>query len=170
MRPILRTRLKLAAAFAGFAVVVTELDFALHSIVSFYELEHPHNVGFVILLPRPSLAERLVFYLPAVLLALAGFLGGVALYRAIQGRSRWSWYAAALAPVVALLLVYKPPLSHAQLLHVSDAVLPWAAGSWNSWNSTLALGLQAALYLAAAAYLLATVLAVPRGRRRRQIA
>ena len=162
MRPQLRSRLGLGAAFIGFAIIVTELDFALRSAASLHWWTNSQHPIFNLPAVRP-LSERMVYYLPAILLALASVFGCIALYRSVQRRAHWSWYAASLAPVLALLFIYHPPLTHAQVLHVSEAVLPWAVGMiGGGWNSALSQGLQIALYLAAAALVLAIALAIPR--------
>ena len=172
MRPLLRARLGLGAAFVAFAIIATELDFALHSIVSFHELvSSPSPRSFVLFAPF-NLSEHLVFYLPVALIALATVVGGVSLYRAIQGRSSRSWFATALVPVAAVLVIYRPPVSYVQMLHVRDALLPWAAPMiWScGWNMALSLALQIAMYLAAAAYIVAIVLASPQRTTGRQSA
>ena len=89
-------------------------------------------------------------------------MGGVALYRTIHGRSRWSSYAAVLAPLAALLAVYTPPFTQAWLLLVKDL----NPVSTISWNGSLSLGLPVAAYAAAAAYVLAICLAVSRRQRK----
>jgi hypothetical protein len=161
-----RARLKLGAALVGFLVLVTEFLLALDGVVSFGG-GNPRVTPLPPAFLLPSPGARIVFYLPAILLGLASLLGGVALHRTARGRSRWSWYVAALAPVVAFLALYKPPISHAQLPLVGYANLPWVAISRNSWNMALSLGLQIAVYVAAAAYVLAIVLALPRGQPRK---
>ena len=159
---MLRARVRLGAALAGFALIVTQLDFALHALIPF-ELRGLHSAGGQFVFPVPSLAERLVFCLPAALLALASLLGGVALYRTIHHRSHWSSYAAALAPMAAFLALYTPPVSHAWLLLVKDLHPPW---STIFWNGSLSLGLPVAAYAAAAVYVLAICLAVSQRQRR----
>ncbi len=168
---MLRAKLRLSAALLGFLVVVTELGLALYSEVSFHRLVNPPKNALSTFSAPLSLPERVVFHLPAALLAMASLIGGVALYRAIRGRSRWSWHAAALTPVAALLVICKPSVTDAlSPLHVKDAVLPWAAPwYWSHMgvgDAALSLGLQKALYLAAAAYVVAIVLAIPRRQRR----
>jgi hypothetical protein len=157
-----RARIRLGAALVGFLVAVTELSLALYSEVSFPGTRAQQST-FV---PSSPLPERVVFHLPAALLALASVVGGVALYCAIRGRSRWSWYAAALAPVAALLVIHKPPVTHGLLpLYVKDAVLPWAAPwYWTHMGvggAATSLLLQIAMYLAAVTYVLAIILAIP---------
>ena len=93
-----------------------------------------------------------------------------ALYRAVRGRSRWSWHAAGLAALAAFLLIYRPPMSLGQMAHGINSTLPWVAPAfWSQGgNAALSLGLQVAVYLAAAACVLAIVLALPRRQAERQ--
>lgn len=164
---MLRSRLRLGAALVGFLVVLGELGCAIYSEVSLHGFQAGSDVLFLSL----SFPEQVVRHLPTGLLALASVIGAVVVYRAFRGRSHWSWFAAALAPVAALLVIYRPSVTHALWpLHVNDAVLPWAAPFW--WahpkpgsmvvgNTAEILGLQIAAYLAAAVYILAMVLAMP---------
>lgn len=173
---MLRARLRLGAILVGFLVVLGELGCAIYSEVSLQGFRAQQS-AFVVPPPFP---ERVVAHLPTALLALAGVLGAVVVYRAIRGRSHWSWFAAALAPVASLLVIYRPSVTWALLpLHTRVAVLPWAAPFW--WahpkagsmvvgNTTEILGLQIAAYLAAAAYVLAIVLVLPRRRSSARIA
>ena len=170
---MLRARLRLGAALVGFLIVLTELGFALYCEVSFHRLLDAPRTGIVALSPQPSLYEQIVLHLPNALLALASLIGGVVLYRAIRGRSDWSWNLAVLAPVAAFLVIWKPSVTHVQLVHVDDLIRPWVAPVFwthlGSGNAALSIGLQIVPYLAAASYVLTAVLALPRREPRNPI-
>ena len=163
MRPLLRSRLGLSAALVGFVLIVTEFGFAVYGLIWTYQWMHAPltDLGYV---------SPVRIYLPASLLTLASLIIGFALYRAVRGRSRRSWHAAGLAPLAAFLLIYRPPMSLGQMAHGINSTLPWVAPAfWSQGgNAALSLGLQVAVYLAAAAYVLAIVLAIPRRQAERQ--
>lgn len=135
------------------------IGFALYSVASIHQWMQPRGIGTGPVSLTPS------FYRPVVLLGVATVIGAVALYRATREGAEWSWYAAALAPVAVFLVLYRPPVSHVdgRVLQVHDAGLPWTGPAiWGT--SALALALQIALYVAAAAYITAMALAVLRGK------
>ena len=165
MRPLLRSRLGLSAALVGFVLIVTEFGFAVYGLIWTYHWMHAPltDLGYV---------SPVRIYLPASLLTLASLIIGFALYRAVRGRSRRSWHAAGLAALAAFLLIYRPPMSLGQMARGINSTLPWVAPAfWSQGgNAALSLGLQVAVYLAAAAYIVAIVLATPQRRTGRQSA
>ncbi len=157
---MLRARLGLGAALLGFWIVLMELGFTAYGFIWIYRLIHNPAV-FIGLIPTVAL------YLPGFILALGCLLGGVALYQAVRGRSHWSWYAAALAPVVAILVIYRPGLGISGF-DGFHATVPWMAPMYwgREGNIAFSVGLQVAMYVAAAALGLAVVLALPSGHAR----
>lgn len=148
---MLRARVRLGAALTGFLIVLIELGFAVYVLV--WQLHSPLILAIYV--------SPIEIYLPLSLLALASLIGGVALIRVLRGRSHRSLYVAALLPVAVFLSIYSPPMSLDQLARVST--LPWVAPAFwtQAGNPTLSLGLQVGMYVAAAAYVLAIVLALP---------
>lgn len=167
---MLRARLGMEAALLGFWLLLMEFGFALYGEFSFHRLANStHMLVFSVGRSSP---ERVIVHLPVALLAMASLICAVAVSRSIQGRPSWVGYVAALSPLAAFLVIYKPPVSHYQFIfHVKEVVLPWAAPVY--WTDQigahpgLRLGLQIALYVAAAALALAVVLTLLYGRARK---
>jgi hypothetical protein len=155
-----RARVRLGAASIGFCLILVELGFAAYS-AAWVLGPPPPNVLGTTYSDHPSWAALI----PSMLLLLASVTGGITLYRAIaRGRSRWTWYVAALAPTAAVLAAYRPQLGVFKL-RVEESGLPWAS-PLGAEHSALVYGLQLGLYVAIAAFVVATVLSVP-GRRTR---
>jgi hypothetical protein len=161
---MLRAKLGLEAALLGFWLLLMEFGFALYGEFSFHRLAN--STHMLVFSAGWSLPERVIFHLPVALLALASLICGIAVYRAIQGGPSWIGYVAALSPLAAFLVIYKPPVSHSQFILVKEALLPWAAPIyWTdqiSAQAGLRLVLQIAMYVAAVALALAVVLAFTR--------
>lgn len=162
---MLHVRLRRSAALVGFSIILMEFGFSLYNVVWVHRYWHSLRGGTALEHLSPS--QNIIFHLPAALLALASLLGGVVLYRATRDRSRWSWYAAVLAPLAAFLVIYKPPLTYLWSFDANQVILPWVAPLiWTrgSGNVAVSIGLQIAPYLAAVAYILAIALVMPHRR------
>lgn len=149
---MLRARLELTAAFVGFSILPVEFGFTAYATLSTYRaFRDPASLALRGYIPPVNQ------YLPILLLALATLIGGVALYRAVsRQRTHWTSYAAALSPLVAFLVAYRP------LLHgIYSTTLPWLAPAW--WNiagnDLLSLALKVAAYLPVIAYVVAMIAA-----------
>jgi hypothetical protein len=155
---MLRARLGLGAALLGFWILVAELGFTAYSFISIYRLIHN---PFLFIVHIPAIA----LYLPGSILALGSLLGGVALGLGVRGHTHWSWYAATLTPIIALLAIYRPSLG-ASGFNTFQATVPWMAPLYwgREGNIAVSIGLQIALCVAPAAFALAAALALPRGR------
>jgi len=160
-----RARVRLGAASVGLFVILVELGFALYNVAWIHGWMHPPGMGTVVGPLTPS------FYRPVMLLGVAAVIGAVALYRATRDGAEWSWHASTLAPVAIFLVIYGPPVSHADLervMFLQNAALPWTSPLiWKM--STFAVTLQIALYVAAAAFIIAAALAALRGSRWRTL-
>lgn len=152
---MLRRRLALDAALLGFWILVTELGLTAYAFIWMYRLIH-NPLVFIGHIPTIAL------YLPGSLLALGCLLGGVALGLGVRGHMHWSWYAATLAPAVALLAIYRPLLGSSDF-DGFEVTVPWLAPMYwgREGNVAISIGLQIALYIAAAALAVAVVLALP---------
>ena len=72
-------------------------------------------------------------------------------------------YAAALLPLLAILVIGLPPVSHPQTGGRGELTPPWLSpAAWRHGGNATILGLQIALYLAAATLFLALFLAILR--------
>jgi hypothetical protein len=158
---MLRARLELTAALLGFLILLTEFGCALYCVVSTHR--GPRFPSGSISLGPLSRSMNVGFHYPTALLGLACLIGGVVLYRAFRGRWTWSGNLAALSPLAAFLVSYRPPVSVD--IYLSDMLtLPYGAPLlWTrlEGGAPASIALQIVLYVAAAAYALAIVLALP---------
>jgi hypothetical protein len=122
---MLRARLGLGAALLGFLILLTELGFGVYAIVWRHLLAQAlMRSGLSVAVSTDSAIDK---YLLDSLLACAGISAGIVLYRAIQGRSSWTWNVAALSPVISIIVIGLPPVSHSQITGRGTLTLSWMA-------------------------------------------